>query len=90
MAKISRRQFLRGDFSGAAGAPPRSGKARIGSDCLARQDVVCRACGEACEARAIRFSPRPMAAALPHIVEDACNGCGACVAACPARAIDLA
>lgn len=93
---ISRRQFLRGRFS--APAEPRPAQepaapqaARIGPACIAyAQNVVCRSCGDACEAAAIRFSPRLGGAALPVVLGERCTGCGACLPVCPAGAITLA
>lgn len=70
--------------------PPWSIKAVIGPSCLARRDVVCRTCGDACEAQAIRFRPRLGGASLPELDPQACTGCGACVALCPAAAITMA
>ena len=57
--------------------------------CLAHQGVVCRACGDACDDRAIRFAPVPGRTATPAIDAAACTRCGACVAACPVRALAL-
>lgn len=57
---------------------------------MARGNVVCRTCGDACEAAAIRFRPRLGGAALPEVDGEKCTGCGACVAPCPAAAITLA
>lgn len=65
-------------------------KAHIENNCLARNNVVCRACGDACPVQAIRFRPNIMAAAQPEIEAVICNGCGACYAPCPANAIRLA
>ncbi len=65
-------------------------RARIGGSCLALNRTVCRSCGEACDARAIRFELRPGGVAIPNILNDACTGCGACVPACPVRAIHIA
>lgn len=62
----------------------------FGEKCMARGNVVCRTCGDACEAAAIRFRPRLGGAALPEVDEEKCTGCGACVAPCPAAAITLA
>ena len=73
-----------------AGAPAWRLKARIRNNCLARQNVVCRSCGDACPAQALRCHPQPMAAALPEVDEAGCPGCGACFAPCPAKAISLA
>jgi len=64
-------------------------KAAIGEDCLPRQGVECRVCGDFCDARAIRFSPRAGGSPLPEIDSEACTGCGACVAPCPVTAITV-
>lgn len=71
-------------------AVPWSIKARIAATCLAQQDVECRACGDPCEADAIRFSPRAGGPPLPEVDAALCTGCGACVAPCPVTAITLA
>lgn len=65
-------------------------KAHIGDACVAKSNVVCRSCGDACPVQAIRFSPRLNAAALPEVALPTCTGCGACVAPCPADAVSLA
>ena len=72
------------------GAPPWQLKAQIQNNCLARSNVVCRACGDACTVQAIRFSPQIMSAARPEVSNDLCNGCGACYVPCPAQAIRIA
>lgn len=93
---ISRRQFLRGRFSAPAESSPSNDPAVpklavIGPGCIAyAQNVVCRSCGDACEATAIRFSPRLGGAALPVVLNERCTGCGDCVTVCPAGAIALA
>ena len=68
---------------------PWSYRARIEEACLAQRNVVCRSCGDACEARAIRFRPRLGGAALPEVDWAACSGCGACVRPCPTHAIAM-
>ncbi len=102
---VTRRQFLGGRFSVAttietpAGSPaadtlpatqhPPRRLAQIGANCLAQQNIVCRACGDACPELAIRFSPRLGQAALPTVDADKCTGCGDCVEPCPQTAISL-
>ncbi len=71
------------------GMPPWRLKARIQSNCLAKSNVVCRACGDACAVQAIRFHPVVMAAAQPEVDGSLCSGCGACVKPCPAQAIEV-
>jgi ferredoxin-type protein NapF len=61
----------------------------FGETCIARANAMCRSCGDACEATAIRFRPRLGGAALPEVDGEKCTGCGACVAPCPATAITL-
>lgn len=64
-------------------------KAHIGAGCLAMNAVECRVCGEACPESAIRFRPRLGGVALPELALESCNGCGACFAPCPVRAIEV-
>lgn len=71
------------------GAAPWQRVAVVAPNCLAEQRVECRICGEFCDARAIRMSPRLGACPTPEIDADKCTGCGACVAPCPARAITV-
>ena len=91
MSRLTRRQFLTARFSSesrvGAGAPGL--KAVIAAGCLALNRVVCRSCGEACEAGAIRFRLAPGGVSRPEISLEACNGCGDCVGACPVRAIAM-
>ncbi len=73
-----------------AGAPGFGAwKAHISSSCLAQRGVDCRVCGDACDARALRFPPRRGGAPVPVLDLAACTGCGACVSGCPAQAIQL-
>lgn len=78
-----------GALQQAEGAVPWSLKARIGGDCLAYQGVECRVCGEACDARALRFQPALGRPAQPEIDLARCTGCGACLAPCPVQVILL-
>lgn len=71
-------------------ATPWAVRASIGERCLATQGVECRVCGENCPQAAIRFRPRLGGVARPALDPEACNGCGACVAPCPAQAIRVA
>lgn len=64
-------------------------KAKIGPVCLPAQGVECRICGDYCDTRAIRFTPRLGGAPLPEIDVENCTGCGACVAPCPVAAITV-
>ena len=70
-----------------ASREPWSFTARIDDGCLARQRVECRVCGEACDARAIRFRLVAGGAPVPELDEAACTACGACLAPCPVGAI---
>ena len=63
-------------------------RAHIGAACLAKQQVECRVCGEACDAGAIRFRPTLGGVTQPELDGAACTGCGACIAPCPTRAIE--
>ncbi|MFN6960940.1 MAG: 4Fe-4S dicluster domain-containing protein [Rhodocyclaceae bacterium] len=93
---ISRRQFLRGRFSAPPERPAEPDPAApqlagIGPACIAyAQNAVCRNCGDACDAAALRFSPRLGGAALPVVLTERCTGCGACLPVCPTGAITLA
>jgi ferredoxin-type protein NapF len=63
--------------------------AEIGPSCFSFQGVICRACQDRCEANAISFRPILGGYYLPQVDAAACNGCGACVAACPLPAIEM-
>ena len=69
--------------------PPWQLKAEIGPACLPRQGVECRVCGDFCDVRAIRFTPRLGGSPLPQLDAQTCTGCGACVAPCPSQAIKM-
>lgn len=73
-----------------AEAPPWRINAQIRTNCMAFANTVCRSCGDACAAAAIRFRPRLGGAAVPEVDAGKCTGCGACVAPCPVQAIALA
>jgi len=62
---------------------------QISERCLSIGGVVCRACGDHCEVRAIRFTQLTQGRLLPEINAATCTGCGQCIAACPADAITI-
>lgn len=64
--------------------------ARIGDGCLALNYVDCQACRDTCPEIAIRFQPRRGAPFQPVLNQDACTGCGACLAVCPVGSISFA
>jgi ferredoxin-type protein NapF len=59
----------------------------VGDACLPKRGIVCQSCRDACPTDAIRFQPRRGGPFLPVVRTEACTGCGACVAPCPAGAI---
>lgn len=64
-------------------------KINITNECLTQKQVECRACQDSCEMRAIRFVPQLGKVAQPSLNLADCNGCGACISACPVSAIKL-
>lgn len=50
--------------------------------CLAYRMTGCRDCFDACKYGAIELKDEGGANPIPYVVEDRCNGCGACQAAC--------
>jgi len=73
-------------FSPTSEAPWQK-KATISESCLANENIYCRSCAESCEAQALTFQLGLNA--VPKIDNELCNGCGACVAPCPTKAIDI-
>lgn len=69
--------------------PPWDAVAHVGEACFEPQGVSCRACEDACEARALRARPQLGGTAIMVLDPDACTGCGACVPVCPAGAIEV-
>ncbi len=64
-------------------------RAAVQSHCLAHAGIHCQSCQDACEVSAIRFPLKPGQIPRPELDADLCNGCGACLAACPNDAIAL-
>lgn len=64
-------------------------RAQLTEACLALANVHCQSCQEACEVAAIRFRPALGKPPQPTLDADLCNGCGACLAVCPADALRL-
>ena len=65
-------------------------RVQVSDACLARHGVECRICGDACDARALRFVPALGGIAQMRVDLAACTGCGACQPTCPVQAISLA
>jgi ferredoxin-type protein NapF len=72
-----------------AATPPWTLKISIGDDCLTRDGVMCQTCKDACGDGAIRFVYAAGRIPEPLVDVDRCTGCGACVAPCPASAIEI-
>nr|WP_216602188.1 ferredoxin-type protein NapF [Vibrio pectenicida] len=68
---------------------PWAAKAVINSNCLAKQNIDCRTCGDSCEPMAITFQLAIGKVGQPIVNLDECNACGACVSICPASSIDV-
>lgn len=64
-------------------------RAAIDVRCLSARGVVCRACGDHCQARAIRFRLATAGRSFAQLDLTRCTGCGACVAVCPAGAVTM-
>lgn len=69
--------------------PPWRLRIAIDERCLSAQGITCRACGDMCETRAIRFQLQTGGRAIPQLDESRCNGCGSCIATCPTQVIQL-
>jgi len=71
------------------GQPAWQLKATIGDTCLDSRGITCRACGDACDERAIRFQLQVGGISLPALDQNLCNGCGSCIAVCPIHIIQI-
>lgn len=68
---------------------PWANKVELTPGCLTLSGIVCRSCGEHCDAGAIHFQLPRGGVAYPRIDAVACTGCGACIGVCPAQALTL-
>lgn len=64
-------------------------KVEVQPNCLAHNQVECRACQDSCESRAIRFQRAVGRVPTPSVDLESCNGCGACLNVCPSQSINL-
>lgn len=78
-----------GAIGTANGTPAFPWVVQAGRACLAEQGVECRICGDACDARALRFVPRLGGVARCSVDTAACTGCGVCVSTCPVSALQM-
>jgi len=68
---------------------PWPNKAEIQSQCLTLHNVFCQSCRDHCPEDIINFKPTLGGISKPEIDSDVCTGCGACIAPCPANAIQI-
>jgi len=57
--------------------------------CLSVRRVMCRTCSDNCDESAIHFRLEVGGKSTPELLLDKCTGCGACIAPCPADAIQM-
>ena len=77
------------NFDPSEGAEPWALIATILPACLSLNAIICRSCGEVCEARAISFKLELGGVARPNVNNESCTGCGACFAVCPVKAVKI-
>ncbi len=63
--------------------------ARADSSCFSWNGIVCRACGDHCDAGALKFRLLTEGRSLPCIDDKLCTGCGTCATVCAANSIAL-
>jgi ferredoxin-type protein NapF len=69
--------------------PPFDHIARVTEACFGHRGVFCQCCADQCPQAAIVFHPRRGGPPVPSVIAAACTGCLACIATCPAGAIEL-
>ena len=74
-------------FDRGADVKPWLAVAHVEPHCLAKRGKWCSVCVETCEQEAVSISANIGCTPVPSINLDKCNGCGACVEACPADAL---
>ncbi len=60
----------------------------IEASCLAKNDIYCQSCRDACEVNAIKFNFEQSSIPKPTLNISDCTQCGACVSVCPQNAIN--
>lgn len=78
-----------GAIDRARTAPAFLRRIHISDRCLNQRGTECRVCGDACDARALRFRPARGGISGLQVLTEACTGCGECLALCPAGAMSL-
>ncbi|RXA93937.1 MULTISPECIES: 4Fe-4S binding protein [Yersinia] len=86
---ISRRGLFRGLLKGAAGGavqttPPTLPHPILTNPCQ-NTYIYCNSCTDFCDKQALLWHPRQP----PTLIDQQCDGCGECVARCPAMALEM-
>lgn len=82
----SRRDFLSGL---RRDRKPVKAVAQVGEQCLSLRGISCRTCDDACDVRAIQFSPQLQGRFQLSINQETCTACGNCVEVCPVSALSI-